>query len=149
MPLARPYRAALAALLLAPPLAVATAAPAGAACEVDANPVAFGTVDPTRRSTGTGRIVVTCDAATAFTVGLSDPGGTRRMSGPGSATLAYELYQDASRSLAWGEGGGRPARSGNAPADERVELTVYGAVPSQSGVLPGEYLDQLQVTLSF
>lgn len=149
MPLAlrRPRHAA--ALLLATSLAALAAAPAGAACDVDSNPVAFGTVDPTQRTTGNGRILVTCDTPTSFTVALSAPSGTRRMDGPGSATLAYELYQDSGRSTPWGDGGSRPTRSGSAPADERVALTIHGVIPSQTGVTPGEYLDQLQVTLTF
>ena len=133
-------------------LAAVCPATARAACQVNGDPVAFGTVDLSQRSTGTGRVVVSCDASTAFEVGINAPSGDgdRRMTGPGGAALAYELYQDAARSVAWGEGGGsRPARAGNASADEPATLTVYGAVPSQVGAPPGEYLAQLQVTLSF
>jgi spore coat protein U-like protein len=117
---------------------------------VAVDPVAFGTIDPTRESTGTGRVVVTCDDATGVTVELSAPSGARRMAGPSGAELAYELYQDAANAVAWGSGvGGRSARGASVGAGDPARLTIYGVIPSQAGILPGQYLDQLQVTLTF
>jgi spore coat protein U-like protein len=116
---------------------------------VAVDPVAFGTIDTTRESTGTGRVVVTCDAATGVGVALSAPGGARRLAGPGGAGLIYELYQDVARTTRWGDGGFRPARGASVAATEPSRLTIYGVIPSQTGVVPGSYLDQLQVTLTF
>lgn len=133
-------------------LALLVAAPAGAAraaCQMAVDAVAFGTIDTTRESTGTGRVVVTCDAATGVSVALSAPAGARRMAGPGSAALIYELYQDVARTTRWGDGGIRPPRGANVTATEPSRLTVHGVIPSQTGIVPGEYLDQLQVTLTF
>lgn len=132
-------------------LALVTAGPALAACSVDAEPVAFGTIDVTRPSTGTGTILVRCDAEASFEVGISTDGGSsRRMEGPGGARLDYQLYTDASRSTPWsdGEAGGalrRGSNDGNGP----TRLTIYGVVPAQPGTAPGEYRDSLAVTLMF
>ena len=95
------------------------AAPAGAAraaCQVAVDPVAFGTIDTRREATGTGRVLVTCDAATSVGVALSAPGGARRLAGPGSAALIYELFQDVARTTRWDDGGFRPPA---APASRR------------------------------
>jgi spore coat protein U-like protein len=143
-PARRLAAAAMRALLLAAP-----AGAAQAACQVAVDPVAFGTIDPTRESTGTGRVVVTCDAATATSVALSAPGGGRTLAGPGGAAIFYELYQDVARTTRWGDGGFRPARGASVGSTEPSRLTIYGVIPSQTGVVPGGYLDHLQVTLTF
>jgi spore coat protein U-like protein len=113
------------------------------------NLVAFGVVELDRRSTGTGRVVVSCDAATSFEVAIGGD-GTRRMSGPGGGRLVYELYQDAAHAVRWGDGGASgSARGGQAAADAAANLTIYGVVPRQSGVPAGVYFDNLEVTLRF
>jgi spore coat protein U-like protein len=132
-------------------LAAAHAGPALADCQVSVNLVAFGIVELDRQSTGTGRVVVSCDAATSFEVAIAgEGGGARRMSGPDGGRLAYDLYQDAAHAVRWGDGrGSGAARPGNAAADAAANLTIYGVVPRQNGVPAGVYFDQLQVTLSF
>jgi spore coat protein U-like protein len=134
-------------------LLVAWAAPALAACTAEVAPVAFGVVDALRQTRGTGEVVVRCDAAASFQVGLS-PGrsssGTRRMSGPGGARLDYYLFSDAGHSIPWGDGQALGSPVGGAASDgSPARLTVYGVIPAQSGVEAGEYDDSLQVTLTF
>ena len=126
---------------------------ANALCSVELSPVAFGVVDTTQRSTGTGEVVVRCDAAADFDVTISSggaAGGTRRMNGPGGSRLDYRLFSDAGRSVPWGDGGsagGPVAGSSDGSAPRR--LTIYGEVPAQPGVEAGDYLDSLEVTLTF
>lgn len=122
---------------------------AQALCSIELSPVAFGVIDTSRRSTGTGEVVVRCDTATSFAVAIS-AGGGRRMNGPGSSRLDYHLYADAARAVLWGDGGsvGEPVTASNDGAGAQ-RLTIYGEVPAQSGVTPGEYLDNLAVTLTF
>lgn len=143
----RRARAVLAALLSA----ACPAAAAAADCRVSVNLVAFGIVELDRQSTGTGRVVVSCDAATTFEIGIAGGGGDeRRMIGPDGGRLAYRLYQDAAHAVRWGDDDGSgAARAGQATADAAANLTVYGVVPRQDGVPPGVYFDQLQVTLRF
>jgi spore coat protein U-like protein len=129
------------------------AVPADAACSVAVEPVAFGVIDPQRQSRGTGEVVVRCDEAATFSVGLS-PGGaagdTRRMQGHDGGRLDYYLFADAGHSIPWGDGealGNAVKASADSTAPQR--LTIYGIVPAQAGIDAGEYDDSLQVTLSF
>jgi spore coat protein U-like protein len=154
-----PLRPATAAapLLLALAALVATAGPAEArkrraiGCDVDTRPVAFGNVDLSRNSTGTGRVTIDCASAGQVRVEIAAASGAaRRMEDPKAAKLAYELYQDSGRNVRWGSGSGDgSAQPATVKADVPTSLTVYGVVPKQSGVPPGEYTDQLVVTLSF
>ena len=145
-----PLTARLAAAIL---LTVAPLGPAAASCSVEANPVAFGTIDVLRQERGTGEIVVRCDEPTEFRVGLSPGGGGsegRRMAGPDGARLDYSLFADAGYSIPWGDGQAiGNSRTGVSDGEGPQRLTVYGIIPAQPGAIPGEYTDSLQVTLSF
>jgi spore coat protein U-like protein len=140
-------------LALAAGLVLASPATALAACSVELAPVAFGVIDLARQSRGTGEVVVRCDGAATFEVGISPGGagdGTRRMAGPDAGRLDYYLFADAGHSIPWGDGqaiGG--TRAGSSDGGTPTRLTIYGVVPAQSGVPEGEYADSLQVTLTF
>jgi spore coat protein U-like protein len=140
-------------LALAAGLVIASPATALAACSVELAPVAFGVIDLARQSRGTGEVVVRCDGAATFEVGISPGaagGGTRRMAGPDAGRLDYYLFADAGHSVPWGDGqaiGG--TRAGSSDGSTPTRLTIYGVVPAQSGVSEGEYADSLQVTLTF
>lgn len=122
-----------------------------AACSVELAPVSFGTVDTRETSRGTGEVVVRCDGPMGFEVAISgNGGGSRRMDGPDGGRLDYRLYSDAAHAVPWGDGGslGGPvsaASDGTAPR----RLTIYGEIPTQTGVPAGEYVDSVQVTLIF
>jgi spore coat protein U-like protein len=129
------------------------AGPARAACTIELSPVAFDVVDTRQTSRGTGEVVVRCDTTASFEVGISSGGGsgaTRRMDGPGTARLDYRLFSDAGRAVLWGDGGslGAPVTAAS-DGGEPKRLTIYGEVPAQSGVEAGDYLDSLEVTLTF
>ena len=134
-------------------LLLATAVPAWAGCRVDGREVAFGTIEVGRRATGLGEIVIACDQAASFEVGLGGglgSGSDRVMRGPNDGRLHYQLFRDSGRSLAWGDGGSSGGtRASRSDGNDPVRLTIYGAVPRQDSVPPGTYTDQLQVTLSF
>ena len=126
-------------------------APAQAACTVDLDPVSFGIVDTQRQTSGTGQIVVRCDSAATFAVGIAPGGGgTRRMLGPDGIRLDYYLFSDAGRSVPWGDGQAiGPPVSASSDGTGQQRLTIYGVIPAQSGVPAGAYEDSLQVTLTF
>lgn len=123
-----------------------------AACSVDTRPVAFGVVDVTRTEEGTGEITLSCSITTNVEVGLTSSSGPgeRAMLGPGDGRLTYELFTDASRQLAWGDGNGNGATvSANDVGEEGRRLTIYGEVPRQDAVPPGAYSDSLTVVVNF
>ena len=139
-------RPALLAILL---LATAPGA-VRAACQINANAVAFGAVRPGLQASGTGRLVVACDRATQMQVGIAAASGTRTMRGPGNAKLAYDLFQDAAHRTRWGSGrADGSARPAAAAAGRSSTLTVYGVIPKQPGVPPGTYVDDLTVSVDF
>lgn len=143
MPLSRPLAAGLA-------LALGLAAgPAAAGCRVDVRPVAFGTIDLTRRSFGTGEVVVRCDRPTRFEVAIQG-GAERELVAPGGGRLRYRLFADPAHSRPWGDGGrsGGTVEAGN-DGRRPTRLTIYGVIPRQPGVAEGRYVDQLQVTLRY
>lgn len=123
------------------------------ACTVSASPVAFGVVDMKRDTEGTGVVVVRCETATSFRVGISSGGRggeDRRMDGPGSHTLRYQLYQDAGHATIWGDDGDiGGARNGSSDGRNPTRLTIYGVIPAEPDTEPGDYQDNLQVTLTF
>lgn len=127
-------------------------APARAACTIDLEPVSFGIVDTQRQTSGTGQVVVRCDSAATFTVGISPGGGgeTRRMLGPDGTRLDYYLFSEAGRSVPWGDGQAiGPPVSASSDGTGQQRLTIYGTIPPQSGIPAGAYDDSLQVTLTF
>lgn len=136
---------ALAALLL-------LAAPALAAdCTVGASGVAFGNYDvfsPTALN-GAGTVSVACSPATGYSIGLSTGNGSysQRWLGSGAATLDYNLYTDASRSVVWGDGTSGTSTVGG--SGESVDHPVYGSVPAQQNVTAGSYADTIIVTVTF
>ena len=71
------------------------------------------------------------------------------MIGANGGRLEYRLFSDAGRNIPWGDGvaEGMPvAGSSDGVASKR--LTIYGAVPAQD-VGPGEYVDSVEVTLTY
>lgn len=126
--------------------AVAVSGAARAACEVDGRPVDFDTIDTTRSNDGVGEVIVSCDDETSFEVAL---GGGRTMQGPGDAELRYELYQDPGHNVRWGDGGGTGEPRSGRTDDGSARLPVYGSVPAQPSTSPGDYIDQIEITLIF
>ena len=102
----------------------------------------------------TSTITVQCTNGTGYKVGLSKGGGagatedTRRMTGPGSSTIAYKIFSDPNRTQIWGEtiDTNTIAGIGNGAAQE---FTAYGMVPAQTTPTPGAYSDVVTVTVSY
>lgn len=102
----------------------------------------------------TSSISVQCTLTTPYNIGLDAGDGTgattsdRRMTSGGN-TVSYALYRDSARSLNWGDniaGGDTVSDTGNGLTQTK---TVYGRVPSQSGVTPGTYTDTIEVTVTY
>lgn len=158
-----PFLARLAASFL---LAAALLLPAGTAraqsCSFSASDVVLGPVDvlgnaPTAAA---GNIAISCSAflgiisSIEMRIHLGDGsggqgGGLRRMTGPASAQLSYQLYQDAARSVvfggSYGAHGGQPLYlSGGSVltllTGSGMNVPIYARVPGgQNGARPGNY----------
>jgi spore coat protein U-like protein len=128
-------------------------------CIVGANSLAFPTYLPTSASptTGSTTLNVTCTFGAPYTVALSNGSGTsadatagasgRAMTGPSSAQLTYNLYQDSGYSQAWGSTGAY-LLSGTGTGVQ-VPLTVYGRIPATQTAVAGSYTDTINVTVTF
>ncbi len=123
------------------------------ACAISATNLSFGDYTQARLD-GQSAIAVTCTDSTQWTVGLSQgtsPGATvttRKMTGPGGASLPYALFQDAARTVNWGNTVGIDTVRGTGTGDQQT-LNVYGRVPASQAVGSGSYQDMITVMLTF
>lgn len=113
------------------------------------NPVAGAPVDATTT------LSVECTATTGFTVALNagaNAGGGNQVNSrvlrSGANALPYQLYLNAARTSVWGDGVGSSVYSGTGTGQTQV-LTVYGRLPSLTGVSPGVYTDTVTITVSY
>jgi spore coat protein U-like protein len=125
-----------------------------ATCTVTATAMGFGTYVPTAASTSTSTISVTCTNTSPYNVGLN-PGTasgatvtTRKMTGPNSALLSYQLTQDSAHTINWGQtvGTDTVAGTGNGSAQN---ITVYGQVAAGQYVTYGAYADTITATVTY
>lgn len=97
---------------------------------------------------------VQCTSGTSYDIGLDAGLGagatvaTRRMTGPGAATIDYSLYSDAGRSTVWGETISTDTVPGSGTGAQQ-DYTIYGRVPGQTTPGPGGYTDTITVTVTF
>jgi spore coat protein U-like protein len=124
-------------------------------CMVSTTAVAFGAYDPLSVHSvspldGTGGLVVHCTDDYNATITLSqgshplsnstDAAPLRQMSDGGENRLQYFLYQDAARTIVWGNTYPTAiCASGN--------ITVYGTVSGGQALPVGTYLDVVVVTV--
>lgn len=115
----------------------------------------FGTVFQTlsQNVDSTATITVTCNGGSGsgyyilLSNGLSPSGLQRRMQGPGGSFINYGLYQDATRSVAWGNTNATGVQGTG--TGQPQSLTVYGRVPPQPVPGAGTYSDTIVITLSY
>lgn len=102
-------------------------------------------------SGGAGGIELTCNSSLAYSVSLDNganpQAGQRRVSRGGLDFVSYELYQDAARSVRWGDGPEARALTGTGAVQP---LTVYGRVlAGQATPAAGSYVDTVRMTISW
>lgn len=99
-------------------------------------------------------LTIQCTKDTPFTVGFNQGvGGTgvsnRLMRSPSTTgTVSYQLYRDAARTLVWGNTIGSDTASGMGNGQQQ-NISVYGRLPVQTGVAPGNYSDTITVTVTY
>lgn len=117
-------------------------------CTLTDTGLSFGTYTGTLlNGTGTGKI--TCAGSWNIPLNAGTGAGAtetlRKMTGPGGATLSYQVFQDAARTINWG----------NTSTDEmtgtgNANITFYGQIAAGQVVVPGTYTDTLSTaTTSF
>lgn len=125
-----------------------------ASCDLsDVSNLAFGDLsvgDLPKNETSTFK--VTCTSSTEYRIAL-DKGTNgssttdRKLASGSSATLKYELYQDADWASPWGEGGASTSTLGS--NGSAVQFTIYGKIPDQTMPAPGDYADTVTITVEF
>jgi spore coat protein U-like protein len=151
---------ALLILVVAAGLAVASAPPTASAgttstCTVSITNVSFGSVDvlPGASIDTTATLTVSCTGGTppgrstrscvSIGAGTSGDATSRIMTGPGGATLRYDLYSDATRTTLWGSwqtGYDSAGVTVDVASNNNTTVTVYARLfASQSTAVAGSY----------
>ena len=138
-------RFALAILLI---FAFAVRPAAAQTCSLTASNMVFGNYtgvllngSSTGRVTCAGGWTIPLDAGTGAGASITN----RKMTGPGGALLNYQVFQDAPRTINWGNTTGTEV-TGTGPAT----VTFYSQIPAGQNVAPGTYTDTLNTaTTSF
>ncbi|MDX6807412.1 spore coat U domain-containing protein [Terrihabitans rhizophilus] len=100
-----------------------------------------------------GRLQVRCTSGTPFRVGLGAGSvlgatvNTRRMSGPGGASIAYSLFRNADRTSVWGTA--TNDLYANSGTGLPLSVQVFGRVNPQATPPVGLYQDTVVVTLTY
>jgi spore coat protein U-like protein len=126
-------------------------------CAISATPLAFGAYDPvslnaTSALDASASLSLACTRGVVATVGLDAGthanGSVRRMAG-GADLLIYNLFQNASRTIAWTDSGAGaltlPAATSMAPRT----IIVYGRIAPGQDVAAGAYADSIIATVNF
>jgi spore coat protein U-like protein len=124
-----------------------------AICSVSAGTLGFGGYSGTAVN-ATAAVSVSCSNGAPYQVGLSggshQSGSVRRMAGPLSSFLSYQLYSDSLRTVPWGDGSAQlGARRGGTGSGAAQSLTVWGRIPAGQNPAVGSYSDSVVVTVEY
>jgi spore coat protein U-like protein len=127
-----------------------------AACTISAAAMNFGnyTVFGKLEFGANGDITVVCSNGVNYAIGLNaglGPGATvtsRAMTGPGSAVLNYNLFQDSAFTVNWGNTPGTDTVSRTGQGGPQF-IVVFGLIPLGQFVAPGAYADTITATVTF
>jgi spore coat protein U-like protein len=98
-------------------------------------------------------MTVTCLVLTPYNVALNAGVGvgatttTRKMTGPGSATLSYRMFQNSSHTTNWGNTVGVDTVAGVGTSSAQT-LQIYPQVAAGQTVAPGTYTDTITISVS-
>src|ERR1700754_505451 len=128
-------------------------------CSISANPLAFGTNGVLGTAINQQTTVAgTCTNTTPYNVGL-DAGNvtgssvTNRLlagtaTGNTTTTVGFQLYQDAGRTVIWGNTQGTNTVAGTGTGSAQ-SITVFGQVPAQATPRPDTYQSTVTATVYF
>lgn len=116
-----------------------------------------GSKDGQAVSSGSGSsVTVTCSSTytganspqLTLGAGLNAGAGTqRKMVGPAGLLVAYNLYQDAGRNIAYDST--TPVQLNIPTAGVATPINIYGRVPNVAGLNDGTYTDTVTMTLTY
>jgi len=122
-------------------------------CAVAANNLQFGSYAGAAIDATTS-LSLTCTSTTAYNIGLSagTSGGatvsSRAMTGPGTDTLSYQIFQDSAHSANWGNTVASDTVAGTGTGAAQL-VTVYGYIAAGQLIAPGAYSDTVTVTVTY
>jgi spore coat protein U-like protein len=128
----------------------------GRSCLIDSGPLVFGEYDPVERNVSIpldteAIIVVNCTRGTPSAVSL-DGGqhatGAQRNLANGADLLRYDLFQDQSHSIPWGNTPGNVLVLGSSDGNP-LSVRVFGRVPANQDIRVGSYTDSIVATVVF
>lgn len=129
-------------------------------CSVAGTTLNFGTaLDPLNSAVpvdATSTLTVQCTNTTPYTLALSagiNAGGASvfgsRAMKNGARSLPYQLYLDVARASVWGDGTASSLTQSGVGTGASQSVTIYGRLPSLTGIVPGSYTDTVTVTISY
>jgi spore coat protein U-like protein len=120
-------------------------------CSVSASATNFGTYTGILSIPGATPLTVSCPALASYNVGLNAGVGsgatttTRKMTGPGAATLSYQMFQNSSRTTNWGNAIGTDTVTGTGIILPQT-INAYPQAAAGQYVAPGTYTDTITVS---
>lgn len=121
---------------------------------VAANPLDFGSAGVLAANVDVATSMqVVCTNTTPYNIGLnggSTAGGTTttRLMTSGTATVAYQLFRDAGHTLNWGTTVGTNTLASTGTGNTQT-FPIYGRVIPQATPAPGNYTDNVTVTVTY
>jgi len=126
-------------------------------CTITTSPADFGGYASDSDVNATGTIDAFCSASSSATITLgqganpasisTDASPSRRLSNGSGGFLNYNLYQDSSATLIWGNTNGTGVVINDTGTG--VTKTVYGKIPLGQNVPAGSYTDTVVATITF
>lgn len=131
-----------------------------ALCAIQANAtLAFGNYSGVADVDQSTTISFKCTKTSIFDIGINGTVGSRVMTGPGGDTLAYELYSDTGRTVAWGNAQDTDTVNADDLSDTTgngistgataQSVTVYGRIASGQDKNAGAYTDTRTITIYY
>lgn len=127
-------------------------------CELSTSAVAFGSFKPASAGTvdAAGSVDVTCTKTTPYAVDMNTGNNSvtfaaRNMKGGvGNAdALSYNLYADAARTQLWGDSTESTVNMSGVGTGSEVSIPVFGRLARNQFITPDDYVDSVQVTVTY
>jgi spore coat protein U-like protein len=122
-------------------------------CTVSAPTMNFGNYTGALSTPGATPLTVTCPLSLSYTVSLNAGVGagattiTRKMTGPGAATLSYQMFQNSSRTINFGNTVGTDTVSGIGILSSQT-INIYPQAAAGQIVAAGVYTDTITVSVA-
>ena len=137
-------------------LVLAATVAEAASCTVSTTSVNFGSynVYATAPNDSTGTVTLSCNGGAKnvlVEINQGDgPSVSNRAMNRGVELLYYNLYQNAARTITWGDGAGAPAYNvGDPPNNTDIRLTIHARIPAGQDISAGSYTDNVTVTVQY